>query len=127
MTLDELATAIRKTSSDSVALQLADLLSDWIDDEVDAKELARTVEQLVGNTWGASSAEHERIYRLWSEFRDDTIQRIGGMTMNERLYCFSLFHRWDSSQTDEDRKIIYAKLLANPDMTSERIAKASAH
>ena len=114
MTLDELATAIRKTSSDSVALQLADLLSGWIDDEADAAELARTVEQFVGNTWIASSTEHEKIYRLWSEFRDDAIQGIGGMTMNERLYCFSLFHRWDSSQTDEDRKIIYAKLLATP-------------
>lgn len=58
MTLDELATAIRKTSSDSVALQLADLLSGWIDDEADATELARTVEHFVGNTWIASSAEH---------------------------------------------------------------------
>lgn len=34
--------------------------------------------------------------------------------MNERLYCFSLFPRWDSTRTEAERKAIYAKLLANP-------------
>lgn len=114
MNLDDLATAIRQTSSDPVALKLSDLLSGWKDDKADAKELESTVERYVGNTWIASTAEHEKIYSLWSEFRDDAIHEIGGMTMNERLYCFSLFPRWDSAQTDEDRNTIYAKLLANP-------------
>ena len=34
--------------------------------------------------------------------------------MNERLYFFSLFPRWESIHTEEERKTIYAKLLANP-------------
>jgi hypothetical protein len=114
MTLDELVTAIRITSSDPVAFQLADLLAGWKDDKADATELERTVERFVGNAWIASPAEHAQIYSLWSKFRDEGINGIGGMTMNERLYRFSLFHRWDSAQTDADRKTIYAKLLANP-------------
>lgn len=114
MDLDELATAMRKTSSDPVVLRLSDLLSVWKDDSSDAKELESTVERYIGNTWIADTAEHEKIYSLWSQFRDDAIHGIGGMTMNERLYCFSLFPRWEGTKTDEDRKAIYAKLLANP-------------
>jgi hypothetical protein len=112
--LDELATAMKKTSSDPVALKLSGLISAWKDDWSNVKELESTVERCIGNTWIANTAEHKEIYSLWSQFRDDAIHGIGGMAMNERLYCFSLFPRWDSAQTDEDRKTIYAKLLANP-------------
>jgi hypothetical protein len=112
--LDELATAMRHTSSDPVVLRLSDLLSAWKDDSSDAKALENIVERYIGNTWIADTVEHEKIYSLWSQFRDDAIHGIGGMTMNERPYCFSLFSRWDSTKTNEDRKTIYAKLLANP-------------
>ncbi len=114
MDLDGLVTAIRQTSSDPVVLKLSALLSTWKDDKRDAKELESTVERFIGNTWIDNETEHEEIYRLWSQFRDDAIRGIGGMTMNERLYCFSLFPRWDSAHTEEERKAIYAKLLANP-------------
>lgn len=114
MDLDALVTAIRQTSSDPVVLKLAALLSTWKDDERDAKELETTVERFIGNTWIGSEIEHENICSLWSRFRDDTMHGIGGMTINERLYCFSLFPRWDSAHTEEERKKIYAKLLANP-------------
>jgi hypothetical protein len=114
MNLDELVSAIKQTSSDSVALKLATLLSSWKDDERDANELETTVERFIGNTWIDSKTEHEKIYSLWFQFRDDAMHGIGGMTMNERLYCFSLFPRWDSAHTEEERKAIYAKLLANP-------------
>lgn len=114
MDIDALASAIRNTSSDPVTLKLSDLLIRWKDDESNATELERDVERYIGNTWIASTAEHGEIYSLWSRFRSDAIHGIGGMTMNERLYCFSLFPRWDSAQTEEERKAIYAKLLANP-------------
>jgi hypothetical protein len=107
-------TAIRQTSSDQVAFKLAALLSTWKDDERDVKELETTVERFIGNTWIYSKTEHDKIYSLWSQFRDDAIRGIGGMTMNERLYRFSLFPRWDSAHTQEEQKAIYAKLLANP-------------
>jgi hypothetical protein len=114
MDLDGLATAIRQTSSDPVALKLSELLSKWKDDESNVKELESAVERYIGNTWIISTTEHEKIYRLWSQFRDDAVHGIGGMTMNERLYCFSLFPRFDGATIDQERKAIYAKLLANP-------------
>lgn len=114
MNLDELATAMKQTSSDPVALKLSDLVSAWKNDDSDANELENAVERYIGNTWIANTAEHKEIYGLWSRFREDAIHGIGGMTMNERLYWFSLFPRWDHAQTGEDRKTIYAKLLANP-------------
>jgi hypothetical protein len=114
MNLDELVYAIKQTSSDSVALKLATLLSSWKDDERDANELETTIERFLGNAWIDSKTEHEKIYGLWSQFRDDAMHGIGSMTMNERLYCFSLFPRWDGAHTEEEQKAIYAKLLANP-------------
>lgn len=114
MNLDELVSAIKQTSSDSVALRVATLLSSWKDDERDANELETTIEHFIGNTWIDSKTEHEKIYSLWSQFRDEAMHGIGGMTMNERLYRFSLFPRWGSAHTEGERKAIYAKLLANP-------------
>lgn len=114
MDLDELANAIKQASSDPAALKLSDLLVNWKDDKSNATELERNIESYIGNTWIVSTEEHEKIYSLWSRFRDDAIHGIGGMTMNEKLYCFSLFPRWDEVRTEEERKAIYAKLLANP-------------
>jgi len=114
MELDALVRAIRETSGDPAALKLTDLLVSWKDDGINATELENVVEHYLGSARIASATEHENIYSLWSQFRDVAIRGIGGMTMNERLYCFSLFPRWDSAQTDEERKAIYAKLLANP-------------
>ena len=114
MDLDALASAIRKTSSDPILLKLSDLLVNWKSDKSTATELEQDVERYIGNTWISSTAEHEIIYSLWSQFRSDAIHGIGGMTMNERLYFFSLFPRWESIHTEEERKTIYAKLLANP-------------
>lgn len=114
MDLDALVYSIRQTSNDPVALKLSDLLVNWKEDKSTATELERDVERYIGNTWIASPAEHENIYRLWSQFRNDAIHGIMGMTMNERLYCFSLFPRWDNVHTEEERKAIYAKLLAKP-------------
>jgi hypothetical protein len=114
MDLDELVTAIRQTASDPVAFKLATLLSTWKDDERDAKELETTVERFIGNTWIDSKIEHENTCSLWTQFRDGVMHGIEGMTMNERLYHFSLFPRWESAHTEEERKAIYAKLLATP-------------
>ena len=114
MNLDDLISAIEQTSSDSAALRLAALLSSWKDDETDTKALETTVERFIGNTRIDSKTEHKKIYSLWSQFRDDVMHGIGGMTMNERLCCFSLLPLWDSTHTEEERKAIYAKLLANP-------------
>jgi hypothetical protein len=83
--LDELATAMKEISSDPVVLKLSDLVSAWKDDESDPKELESTVERYIGNTWITNTAEHKEIYNIWSQFRDDAIRGIGGMTVNEAV------------------------------------------
>jgi len=84
MTLDELVTAIRITSSDPVACQLADLLAGWKDDKADATELERTVERFFGNAWIASSAEHAQIYSLWS---NRVVKNDRGNLQKMRISC----------------------------------------
>lgn len=114
MILDELASSIKSTSSDPVAVKVADLLSEWKQDDSNVEDLESWVERYLGNTWIASEEEHKRIHRLWSEFKKDVVQCIHGMTMNERLFCFGLTSRFDAARTEQERKAIYAKLLANP-------------
>lgn len=114
MDLDQLATAIAQTSNGPAAMQLSALLSDWKTDGTNVKELEGTVERFISSLGASPAVEHAKAADLWTQFRDETISRIGGMTMNERLYSFSLFPRWDGATTDEERKTIYAKLLANP-------------
>ncbi len=113
MDLNELANAVKQTSSDPVALRLSDLLLAWKTDPSDVRELEETVERYIGNTWIASAAEHAKIHSLWSQFRDEVIHGVPGMTVNERLYYFSLFPRWDNAHTDEERTQIYGKVLAH--------------
>ncbi|WP_417070483.1 hypothetical protein [Niveibacterium terrae] len=114
MDLDDLATAITQASGDPAVTRLSGLLVAWKNDAANVKELENTVERFIGNTWIESAAEHAIVYGLWSKFRDDAIHGIGGMTVNERLCCFSLFARWDGAKDDREREAIYAKLLATP-------------
>ena len=61
MDLDELVTAIRQTSSDPVASDLAALLSAWKDDDRDAKELETMVERFIGNARIDGKTEYKTI------------------------------------------------------------------
>ena len=112
MTLDELAARFETGSDDPVVRKLGQLLLDWKATDATVTDLVAAVERYVGTTWIASEAEHEKVYGAWSEFRDGVIGRIDGMTMNERLYHLSLFDRFDESE--QDRPIVYQKLLATP-------------
>ena len=114
MDLDALAQSIRQTSSDPIALNISDFLVSWKDDKATVTELEQRIEIHLDKILAKNAEEHGKIYSLWSEFRGEAIYGIRGMTMNERLYCFSLFPRWENTATDEEQKAIYAKLLANP-------------
>lgn len=110
MNLDELTHAIRAVSPDLVVQKLAYLLLDWKTETSTAEDLRDRVERYLGNSWVGVDEDYNKIYRLWSAFRDEAIAGIGGMTMNERLYWFSLFERFDASHDEEERLIIYRKL-----------------
>jgi hypothetical protein len=110
MTLGELIPALRKASSDPVVAQLAQYIEDWRSDTRTTEDLRQSVERFIGNSWTASTQEHEAVYALWSAFRDECILGRGGMTMNERLYCFDLLDVWDSAPNEESRAAIRRKV-----------------
>ena len=112
MKIDELEEKIRAVSADPTVHGVANQLSAWKNSSATAEDLAMTMERYIGNIWIGSSQDHDRVYALWSAFRQDSIEAIRGMTMNERLYSFGLLDRFDSLQSDSDRQALYAKLHA---------------
>ena len=112
MNYDEYIEEARKYSSDEVVDRLVSHLTKWKSDNTNAVELADSVESFFGNSWIASEETHSHLYKLWSSFNAAAISGIGGMTMNERLYWFGLFERYESS-TEAEQQVIYAKLCAN--------------
>ena len=112
MVLDELTQEVRAISSDPAVQGFADQLVAWKGSSVTAQELAIALERYIGNVWISSTQDHERLFAVWSEFRRDRIEAIHGMTMNERLYSFSLLDRFYSSG-DSDRQAMYGKLHAS--------------
>ncbi len=110
MTLGELIPAIRKASSDPVVAQLVQFIGDWRSDARSTEDLRQSVERFIGNSWIASTREHEAVYALWSDFRDGCILGRVGMTMNERLFCFDLLEAWDSAPNEDSRNAIRRKV-----------------
>ena len=114
MNLDELSQEISKVSSEKVVQDLSRFLVEWKDSKETAEELKEGIERYIGNTWIEKNEDHLKIYRLWSEFREAAISGIGGMTMNERLYWFGLFNRYDACKNEEEKLLVYRKLHAKP-------------
>ena len=112
MNYDEYIEEARKYSSDEVVDSLVSHLTNWKSDSTNAVELSDSMERFLGNSWIMSEETHDHLYKLWSSFKVVAISGIGGMTMNERLYWFGLFERYESA-SKEERQAIYAKLCAN--------------
>ena len=104
---------VEKFSEDEVVARLGKHLSEWKQDDTDTFELANSIERFFGNSWIEREETHKHLYRLWSKFKEESIDGIGGLSMNERLYWFGLFERFESSQSEAAQKVIYAKLCAN--------------
>ncbi|MEQ5817161.1 hypothetical protein J3362_16730 [Marinobacter sp. NFXS11] len=112
MNYDEYIEEVERFSDDEVVARLAKHLSEWKQDDTDATKLADSIERFFGNSWIERKETHSHLYHLWSTFKKEAIEGIGGLTMNERLYFFGLFERFDNSQSETARKVIYAKLCA---------------
>jgi hypothetical protein len=112
MKLDDLVQEVRAVSADPAVQGVADQLADWKESSATADDLSLALERYIGNVWIASRRDHERVYALWSSFLRVSISAIRGMTMNERLCCFSLLERLDSTKSDADRQALYRKLHA---------------
>jgi hypothetical protein len=85
-------------------------LGRWREDESTVEELASELDRTLGHIWFSSNEAHATVALIIARLRD-TVAAIGGMTMNERLYAFDLFDRWDRS-SDAERDVLYRKLLA---------------
>ena len=114
MNLDELAQEFSNISSEKPLHDLVQWLENWKSGNESVRGLEEMVERFFGNSWLQSEADHSKAYGLWLEFKHDAIDRIDGMTMNERLFLFGLFERFDRSSTEEQKHAVYSKLLARP-------------
>jgi hypothetical protein len=112
MNIDELTNKIRKVSSEKNVQTLAELIQQWKTNEKNAIELKENIEWYFENDWIDKKSDFQKVYGMWSDFRDSTIHGIGGMTMNERLYLFGLVDLFDNSKNVLEREKFYKKLLA---------------
>ncbi len=112
MNLDKLTKNIRKISKEQVVQKLANHIQEWKTNEKNALELRNDVERYLGNTWIDNKQVFEKVYETWSDFKNSAIDKIGGMTMNERLYWFALIDQFDKASSSSDQDKFYKKLMA---------------
>lgn len=112
MNIDDLTSAIECISTTQDVKGLVSILRNWKRNDENVVTLEKSVERYIGHVWFESDLVHNKIYSLWTRFRDEAIHSSGGMTMNERLHRFGLFERFDGAgQLDQDA--IYAKVCAS--------------
>ncbi|AUC79942.1 hypothetical protein CW736_11465 [Nonlabens sp. MB-3u-79] len=112
MNIDELTNRIRKVSSEKNVQNLAELIQQWKTNDKNAIELKKNIERYFENELIDKKSDFEKVYGMWTDFRDSAIHGIGGMTMNERLYLFGLVNLFDNSKNILEREKFYKKLLA---------------
>ena len=86
-------------------------LSAWREDDSTVGVLMAGLDRILGQIWFSSNENHAKVALLIARLRD-TVARIDGMTMNERLYAFGLMDRWDRTATAQ-RDNLYKKVLAS--------------
>lgn len=114
MNLDELAQELGSISSEKPLHELVRWLEKWKSDNETVRDFEEMVERFFGSTWLESEADHSKAYDLWLKFKHEAIDGIDGMTMNERLFFFGLFDRFDQAIQEDQKHAVYSKLLARP-------------
>ena len=113
MILDELIFEIENLRTEDSLQDILCILKEWKNNDKTVHELEKTIEKFIDSFWPKENErELLKIMKLLYDFKKDNIKNIGGMTMNERLYLFSLFDRFDSCRNEKEKEIIYKKLLA---------------
>jgi hypothetical protein len=117
MNLNELISNVKNLSNcDNSVLGLIWYLEDWKKNNKTVLELNRTIGKFIDGVFPDKNDKNEgnlkKIVRILYDFQNEIILNIGGMTMNERLYFFSLFERFDFCKNNKGKEIIYEKLLA---------------
>jgi hypothetical protein len=101
----------RASSPDAAPIALLlHRISSWLEDGSSVEALASDLEQVLEEAHFSTRERHAQAALAVARLHD-TIDAIGGMTMNERLVVFDLNDRWDRSD-DGQRGTLYEKLLA---------------
>jgi hypothetical protein len=85
-------------------------LDGWRYDESPPSELMHRLDRLFEMVAFSNDDHQSNVHTLLTAFRD-TVTGLGGMTMNERLWCFDLMDDWDAA-SDDGRVAIRRKLEA---------------
>ena len=109
--MDELINNIRGVSKEQLVQKLADNIQECKTDENNVVKLKKNIERFFGNTWFEKQTDFDKVYDMWTEFRKSSIDGIGGMTMNEKLYWFGLFELFDKTKNESEREKYYNKLM----------------
>jgi hypothetical protein len=101
---------------DNAVSGLIGYLEDWKKNNKTVLELNRAIGKFRDGVFPDENDKNAenliKIEDVLHDFQNEIIANIGGMTMNERLYSFSLFERFDSCKNNKGKEMIYEKLLA---------------
>ena len=109
MNLDQLVDSIPEPELEA---RLSELVDKWKSDCSDVERLSAMIDKWHGNVWFSDQNAQSEFYERFQKFKAEAILRIGGMTLNERLYWFGLLNHWDNS-SKESRDRIRTKLHAD--------------
>ncbi|QKK81057.1 hypothetical protein [Marinomonas primoryensis] len=102
MNLDDLINSITEVE---LKESLPHFVLEWKANEKDVMNLAILIERWLGSVWFKSTDESNSFYVSFNMFKREAIDGIGGLTFNERLYLFSFFNEWDSSNEKAQQRI----------------------
>jgi|SRR6476660_1375262 len=112
MNLDELVNSI-PDSEITLRENFRKWINDWKESPKDVFDLDYLIGKWHGNVWFKNQDVANQFHENFLTFRDNAIKKIGGMTINERLYWFGLTELWDLDD-EKQQDVIRIKLKANP-------------
>jgi hypothetical protein len=109
MNLDELVNSVPEVK---LREQISHGVNEWKKDDSAIEKLVYLIEKWHGNVWFEDTDASNEFYARFQEFKRTAIERVGGLTLNERLYWFGLFEQWDNAN-EMKKAQIRTKLHAN--------------
>lgn len=107
MNLAEATQLIESKATNNSDRDIVARMKGWIADGTNIFELQKEIEK-------KKETASEAVATIWSTFNSEQLRWVDGMSMNERLFVLSLFPRWDSKKTEEERLLLYHKVNGNP-------------
>lgn len=117
MTLDEFVGKLGKlretvAPADAELIDKLDgLAKDWLANERTVRELIADLDRLLGHIWLSEDETHAQVPETIRALAVE-VAALGGMTVNERLYTFGLFDRWDLG-SPQDQETVRRKVEAD--------------